>query len=682
MRKIIVIILSCLLSLNASAQRPDWPGQTYNVQRAMEHIDKGDYASAKESLQAEINENSKNGYAYLLLTMINSHDEQYGEALTSADKAIKYLPKRDKKSRAFAYYKRAGVHYATDEYDKALEDFSKAISLNGKDEDYYSERAQIYYEREQYDLADKDYQAMLKLDPNSWLAYMGLGRNLMAAGDLTEALKKFDHVVTLYPDYSSGYSFRAEARMKAKEYAEASGDIVKALSIDQDEKAFYLMLSLADSSFVHISTKLKSYAVNEPNESYWPYCLGAINEEIGNEKDAIDYYIKASKLDNSDVILYRIAKCHEELGNWKPAMEYIDKAINLDPKDQQYILTKADIYYKSGDIESAIKTMDQFIESNPDFYYGYYRRGWFKDNLRDADGAIEDYSTCIALNPDYTYAIMSRGDMYLLKGEKDLAMKDFEESVKRDTVPDLGSAAQYSLLRLGRIDEAKAWMQKIIDKHPEDSGVYYDAACLYSLMGDVDSSLGYLETSLKKGYQELHHIETDDDLDNIRDDARYKELISKYSESAEASPSESGESVEYVEKVSEVPFTRTGGVTSVKCEINGLPLHFVFDTGASEVTISRIEATFMFKNDYLTAADVIGKARYIDANGDISIGTVINLRKVTFAGLELENVRASVVDSNNAPLLLGQSVLSRLGKVEIDYEKGVLKITGRERVNN
>lgn len=96
MRKIIVIILSCLLSLNASAQRPDWPGQTYNVQRAMEHIDKGDYASAKESLQAEINENSKNGYAYLLLTMINSHDEQYGEALTSADKAIKYLPKRDK----------------------------------------------------------------------------------------------------------------------------------------------------------------------------------------------------------------------------------------------------------------------------------------------------------------------------------------------------------------------------------------------------------------------------------------------------------------------------------------------------------------------------------------------------------------------------------------------------------
>lgn len=283
MRKIIIIILSCLLSLNASAQRPDWPGQTYNVQRAMEHIDKGDYASAKESLLAEINENDKNGYAYLLLTLISSNDGQYGEALNSVDKAIRYLPKRDKEAKAFAYYKRAGVHYATDEYDKALEDFGKAISLNGKDEDYYSERAQIYFEREQYDLADKDYRSMLKLDPNSGLAYMGLGRNLMAKGDFEEALKLFDRVVTLYPDYSSAYSFRGEARMKTKDYAGASSDIAKALSIDQDEKAFYLMLSLADSSFVHISTKLKSYAVAEPNEGYWPYCLGAINEEIGGE---------------------------------------------------------------------------------------------------------------------------------------------------------------------------------------------------------------------------------------------------------------------------------------------------------------------------------------------------------------------------------------------------------------
>ena len=75
------------------------------------------------------------------------------------------------------------------------------------------------------------------------------------------------------------------------------------------------------------------------------------------------------------------------------------------------------------------------------------------------------------------------------------------------------------------------------------------------------------------------------------------------------------------------------------------------DTGASDVSLSRVEATFMFKNNFISSKDIIGKARYIDANGDISIVTVMNLRKVSFAGLELENVRASVVDCNKASLL-------------------------------
>ena len=46
----------------------------------------------------------------------------------------------------------------------------------------------------------------------------------------------------------------------------------------------------------------------------------------------------------------------------------------------------------------------------------------------------------------------------------------------------------------------------------------------------------------------------------------------------------------------EIPFTKESGVCKVKCDINGLPLHFVFDTGVSDVTISMVEATFMMKN--------------------------------------------------------------------------------------
>jgi len=113
----------------------------------------------------------------------------------------------------------------------------------------------------------------------------------------------------------------------------------------------------------------------------------------------------------------------------------------------------------------------------------------------------------------------------------------------------------------------------------------------------------------------------------------------------------------------------------VPCTINGLPLHFVFDTGASDVTLSSVEALFMFKNGYLKPTDVIGRRAYLTASGDVVEGTSVRLRSVTFGGLTLDNVRASITHSQDAPLLLGQSVLSRLGKVEIDNHTNVIRIT-------
>ena len=67
------------------------------------------------------------------------------------------------------------------------------------------------------------------------------------------------------------------------------------------------------------------------------------------------------------------------------------------------------------------------------------------------------------------------------------------------------------------------------------------------------------------------------------------------------------------------------------------------------------------------------------ADGNVIAGTVVNLRNVNFGGVELNNIQASVVKNQRAPLLLGQSVLKRLGKIEIDNEKRILKITYKEK---
>ena len=57
---------------------------------------------------------------------------------------------------------------------------------------------------------------------------MGLGRNSYARKDYVKAIEQYNRIIALNPDYSSGYSFRAEAYL-AK--GEKSAPIISAIEI-------------------------------------------------------------------------------------------------------------------------------------------------------------------------------------------------------------------------------------------------------------------------------------------------------------------------------------------------------------------------------------------------------------------------------------------------------------------
>jgi clan AA aspartic protease (TIGR02281 family) len=197
------------------------------------------------------------------------------------------------------------------------------------------------------------------------------------------------------------------------------------------------------------------------------------------------------------------------------------------------------------------------------------------------------------------------------------------------------------------------------------------------MLGETELAFAALEDELKEGYIEFNHIRRDVDFIPLRGE-RLDSLLSIYENKVQERirTFKGEESVDATEeKVVEIPFTKTGGVTKVECTINNLPLNFIFDTGASDVTISQVEANFMYKNGYLDSRDIVGKKTYQVATGAIAVGTTIILKQIEFGGLILRDVRASVVETQNAPLLLGQTVLQRLGKIEIDNTQRILKIT-------
>jgi hypothetical protein len=55
--------------------------------------------------------------------------------------------------------------------------------------------------------------------------------------------------------------------------------------------------------------------------------------------------------------------------------------------------------------------------------------------------------------------------------------------------------------------------------------VYYNLACSYALTGQKDEALGALREALELGYRDLEHIRQDQDLEILRGDRRYVELV-------------------------------------------------------------------------------------------------------------------------------------------------------------
>lgn len=108
------------------------------------------------------------------------------------------------------------------------------------------------------------------------------------------------------------------------------------------------------------------------------------------------------------------------------------------------------------------------------------------------------------------------------------------------------------------------------------------------------------------------------------------------------------------------------GVYTIPCKVNGISLKFIFDTGASDVVISLSEARFMLKNGYLNSSDIVGTSYSQIANGQITENTKIILREIEIQGLKLYDVTASVIHELSAPLLLGQSAIQKLGKIQLN----------------
>ena len=176
------------------------------------------------------------------------------------------------------------------------------------------------------------------------------------------------------------------------------------------------------------------------------------------------------------------------------------RAFALDPNCHEANIFYGEFSFSCGDFETARKHYARAMEINPDDYQSPFQLSMVLKSL-GRDDEVEKYAR-----------------LGIERAEK--ALKLFPE----DSLPVQLMAT--ALAALGESERAKEWLARALAIDPDDLINCYNAACTYSLLGELDRAIDLLEVCLKQvGNDFKRWFKNDSDLDPIRAHPRYARLL-------------------------------------------------------------------------------------------------------------------------------------------------------------
>ncbi|MEK6373809.1 MAG: tetratricopeptide repeat protein [Acidobacteriota bacterium] len=221
----------------------------------------------------------------------------------------------------------------------------------------------------------------------------------------------------------------------------------------------------------------------------------------------------------------------------KKAEEASRQAIALTPDLAEAHVSRGLALLAGGKHDDAAHEFQVAVDRNPnlfDAWYSYGRtrfaQGRFEEaaelSLKAAEVRADDYQSL-------SVAAMALRRLDAQERFRKAAEEALRRIERRLEIDPNDSRALYlgadHLLLLGRErDRAEAMIARSLEIDPQDGIVLYNAACFYSLAGEVDKSLDWLERAAQQhGFSLSDWIANDPDMDAVRDHPRFQQIVSR-----------------------------------------------------------------------------------------------------------------------------------------------------------
>ncbi|MBI1804716.1 MAG: protein kinase [Ignavibacteriae bacterium] len=261
-----------------------------------------------------------------------------------------------------------------------------------------------------------------------------------------------------------------------------------------------------------------------------------------NMNISIQLFQKAIELDQRYAAAYAgLGEAYAYLYQYLDRREsWLDKAIEAclkaqiyDPSLSEAYAALAVAYFNKKSFDEAIVAGKKAIELDTNNHAAYWILGRIYHNMDRDKEAIDLFKTSIALNSDFYIAYSDLTLAYERVGDKEKQMEILRKTLQMYPrillqYPDDARAHMFyaiSLVQVGRKEEAKIEAKKSLDLSPADTVSLYNAACFYSQMDEKRLALDTLRNAILAGWVDFEWIKRDTDLDNIRNEPEYIEMV-------------------------------------------------------------------------------------------------------------------------------------------------------------
>ncbi|KJU82754.1 hypothetical protein MBAV_005052 [Candidatus Magnetobacterium bavaricum] len=127
----------------------------------------------------------------------------------------------------------------------------------------------------------------------------------------------------------------------------------------------------------------------------------------------------------------------------------------------------------------------------------------------------------------------SKGNNAAFEESMNNAINEYTKAIEIDSADDqtIGKAYEHrgtAYMVLKKRNKALEDLKKAAELLPDNSSVYYNLTCLYSLENKIDLALDSLDKALENGFKEYNLLREDSELKNLRKSPEYKTVLEKH----------------------------------------------------------------------------------------------------------------------------------------------------------